>query len=77
MATLLAQPLTEPATGDVDARVLRAVQQDPFSTITEIRREINRQPGAPMIGWWRIFGILRRHGLLRRRARFHYARRHW
>ncbi len=54
--------------------MLRAVHRDPFASITEIKREVNRYPGRPIIGWWRIFGVLRKNRLLSRRSRFYYAR---
>ncbi|MEW6049829.1 MAG: hypothetical protein AB1644_02030 [Candidatus Zixiibacteriota bacterium] len=67
--------MAEPATSDLDTRVLRLVRQDPFATIADLRRELNRAPNAPLVSWWRIFGVLRRHKLLLKRSRFRYARR--
>lgn len=61
---------------DPDVRVLKAVRKDPFATIGELRFEINRQTDGSSLGWWRVFSILKKHGLLRRRARFQYVRRH-
>lgn len=65
----------EPSPADLDSRVLRLVRQDPFATIGEMRRELNRMPNAPMVSWWRIFGVLKRHQLLLKHSRFTYARR--
>jgi hypothetical protein len=59
---------------DPESEILRAVHRDPFAAISEIKREINRLPGRPIIGWWKIFSVLRRNRLLTRRARFYYAR---
>lgn len=60
--------------GDLNERVLRAVYNDPFASIRDIRRELNRTPGDAMIGWWQIFSVLRKHHLLQKRSRFRYAR---
>jgi hypothetical protein len=63
------------ATGeDLNGRVLRAVFNDPFASIRDLRRELNRKPGPGMVGWWQVFGVLRRHQLLQKRSRFRYAR---
>jgi len=60
--------------GDLNERVLRAVYNDPFASIMDLRRELNRKPGSDMIGWWQVFGVLRKHHLLQKRSRFRYAR---
>lgn len=60
--------------GDLNDRVLRAVYNDPFASIRDLRRELNRAPGSEMAGWWQVFGVLRKHHLLQKRSRFHYAR---
>ena len=52
---------------------LRMLKSDPFVTISEIRREFTRQSHGKRAGWWRVFLILKRHRLLRRRSRFRYA----
>jgi hypothetical protein len=59
---------------DLDSRVLKAVHYDPFASIRDLKHEINRNPGTEMASWWQVFLSLKRHGLLRRRARFRYAR---
>ena len=64
----------EASGGDVIERVLRAVYNDPFASIGDLRRELNRRPGSDMVGWWQVFGILRKHPLLQKRSRFRYAR---
>jgi hypothetical protein len=66
----------EPGAGlsaDTETAVLQLVRDDPFATIGELKSELNRrsEEGA---SWWFIFSILRRHGLLRRRSRFRFAR---
>ena len=53
--------------------VLRMLKNDPFVTISEIRRDYVLQVTGSKIGWWRVFGILRRHRLLLQRSRFRYA----
>ena len=57
-------------TEDINTRLLRATE-----IIGELKREVNRRPGTPLLGWWQIFGILRSQGLLSRRARFQFVRR--
>ena len=58
---------------DVDSAVLQMVRRDPFATISEIVFEANRRHPDGRLGWWQVFGMLRRHRLLTRRARFRYA----
>ncbi|MFZ1685150.1 MAG: hypothetical protein WAU88_13630 [Candidatus Zixiibacteriota bacterium] len=50
------------------------VKNDPFATIGDIKREVNRLPGRQITGWWGIFFILKRNQLLSRRSRFYFAR---
>ena len=52
---------------------LRLLKNDPFVTISEIRREYAHQSRGREAGWWNVFLILRRNRLLRRRSRFRYA----
>ena len=58
---------------DPEVFVLRMLKNDPFVTISEIRREYALQFREVRVGWWRVFGVLRRNGLLLRRSRFRYA----
>jgi anti-anti-sigma factor len=58
---------------DLELFALRMLKSDPFVTITEIRREYSLQVGGAHVGWWRVFLVLRRHRLLRKRSRFRYA----
>jgi anti-sigma B factor antagonist len=55
--------------------ILHLVAEDPFSSISELVEQAHEiMPGSDF-GWWKVFGILRRHKLLRHRSRFRYARR--
>lgn len=62
------------ATDDLEILVLRCVQQDPFLTIAEIKNELKRHSLTNSVGWWKIFSILKKKGLLKMRSRFRYAR---
>lgn len=64
---------TGAATGE--EAILRLVAEDPFSSITELSEQAGALYPNLDLGWWKIFGILRRHRLLRHRSRFRYARR--
>jgi anti-sigma B factor antagonist len=68
------QPLDMSATEpDPELFVLRMLKNDPFVTISEIRCEFEHQASGARVGWCRVFGILRRRGLLLQRSRFRYA----
>jgi hypothetical protein len=54
--------------------VLRMIRNDPFTSISEMKRAINRMPNVEPAGWWRIFSILRKNKLLTKRARFRFIR---
>ncbi len=60
--------------GDLETAVLRIVKDDPFATISEIKLTLRTSTRFDDAGWWRIFSLLRRKGLLTRRARFRFAR---
>ncbi len=60
--------------GDLETIVLHVVKDDPFASISEIKHRIRTSSPHSDAGWWRIFGILRQHGLMSRRARFRFAR---
>ncbi|HVP06637.1 MAG TPA: hypothetical protein VMS71_02255 [Candidatus Acidoferrum sp.] len=62
---------------EVGARVVQIVRQDPFATISEIRREICRHPSSPIVSWWQVFRILRKNRLLMKKSRFRLARGRW
>jgi anti-sigma B factor antagonist len=55
--------------------VLRLVVEDPFSSIAELSDQAGELYPGLDLGWWEVFGILRRNRLLRHRSRFRYARR--
>lgn len=63
-------------TDDV-VRVLKSVKQDPFVSIGELRRDLNRRSVSTHIGWWQVFFILKKQKLLTRRSRFRYARSYY
>ncbi|MGB5107305.1 MAG: STAS domain-containing protein [Candidatus Zixiibacteriota bacterium] len=61
----------------IEKTVLSLVKTDPFYTIREIRQMVNSESngsGEP-VGWWSVWGILRRNSLLSRKKRFRYSRR--
>lgn len=58
-----------------DNVILKLVIDDPFSTIRELCHQAKEAVPPRKMGWWKVFGILRRHHLLRLRSRFRYARR--
>jgi predicted TIM-barrel enzyme len=64
----------EPRRTDLESAILLLVKDDPFITISEIKRAINGRSERSPVGWWQIFGILRRWGLLTKRARFKFLR---
>jgi len=58
---------------DLELFALRMLKNDPFVTISEIRREFAHRLQGCQTSWWSVFSILRRNRLLRRRSRFRYA----
>jgi anti-sigma B factor antagonist len=62
---------------DMVVRVLKSVKQDPFVSIGEMRRDLNRRSSSSRVGWWQVFFILKRQKLLTRRSRFRYARSYY
>lgn len=58
----------------LEATVLELVTKDPFYTISEIRSEIAKKHRNAKAGWWKIWGILRKNGLLSKKSRFRRAR---
>lgn len=58
-----------------DEVILRLVAEDPFSSIGELNRDATDLAPRYQFGWWKVFGILRRHRLLSRRSRFRLSRR--
>lgn len=64
----------EPYHPDLQQLVLDMVSKDPFFTISEMKGEISRKYPSIKPGWWKIWGILRRNGLLTKKNRFRRAR---
>lgn len=62
------------ASGDPELMVLQLIKEDPFYSIGEIKGEINDRSEQVTVRWWTVFSILKRNGLLSRRARYRYAR---
>lgn len=63
-------------TGDSPAEViLNLIIDDPFSSISELAELGCEVAPKFKFGWWKVYGILKRSKLLRRRSRFRYARR--
>ena len=58
---------------DIETMVLALVKEDPFFTISELAREVTRRSKFEAVGWWGVFGVLRRNGMLKKRARFRYS----
>ncbi len=58
----------------LESAVLRLVREDPFASIREIRNDLRRRSDFRDVGWWKVFGILRKNRLLRRRSRFRFMR---
>jgi anti-sigma B factor antagonist len=65
------EPPVAPQPRDI---ILEMISKDPFLTISEIKREIRRKHPALRFGWWKIWGVLKRDGLLTRKNRFRKAR---
>jgi len=53
---------------------LRIIKDDPFNTIGEIKQQLRGNILFDDVGWWTIFFLLKKRGLLSKRARFRYAR---
>ena len=64
----------KPTSRNIESMVLELISKDPFYSISEIKSEIARKPGGAKAGWWKIWGILRRNGLLSKKNRFRRAR---
>ena len=64
-----------PSAASSDTIILQLIAEDPFSSIAELSQQTRQVAPQLSLGWWQIFGILRRHKLLSRRARFRHARR--
>ncbi|UCD93957.1 MAG: STAS domain-containing protein [Candidatus Zixiibacteriota bacterium] len=56
--------------------ILKAIRDDPFYTISELKLVIEESLLGSKMGWWGVFRILRSKKLLSRRSRFRYARQY-
>ena len=64
------------AAPDLEARVLELVAEDPFYSISEMKRIVNSENSFDKrIGWWKIRSVLRKNNLGSRKKRFRYARK--
>lgn len=64
------------AAPDLEARVLELVIEDPFYSISEMKRIVNSESSFDKkIGWWKIRSVLRKNDLGSRKKRFRYARK--
>jgi anti-sigma B factor antagonist len=69
------RPAAGASAANAEELILRLVAEDPFSSISELVEQGNEIAPAFKLGWWTVFGILRRNSLLRIRSRFRYARK--
>lgn len=66
---------TSPTTPDLKTRILELVREDPFYSISEMKRIVNSENSFDKkVGWWRIRSVLKNNGLGSRKKRFRYAR---
>ncbi|SYZ73202.1 putative Anti-sigma factor antagonist [Candidatus Zixiibacteriota bacterium] len=70
-------PAVEAERTEAEGIVLRAIREDPFYTIAELRLVLEETAPDLRVGWWGIFQILKRNRLVSRRARFRFARQAW
>lgn len=60
---------------DLDSRVFELVREDPFYSISEMKRIINSENTfETKVGWWKIRSILKKNGLGSKKKRFRFAR---
>jgi anti-sigma B factor antagonist len=64
----------KPAPKTIDEVVFEIMLKDPFLSISEIKEEIIRKYPALKPGWWKIWSILRRNGMLSKKNRFRKSR---
>lgn len=63
----------EPTTPEENI-VLEMISKDPFLSISEIKKETTKKNPSLKLGWWQIWNILRRQGLLSKKSRFRKAK---
>ncbi len=60
---------------EIENRVLELVRDDPFLSVSEIKKVINSDESfEKKIGWWKIRRILKKNDLLSKKKRFRYSR---
>jgi len=60
---------------DLETRIAELVKEDPFYSISEMKRIINSENSFDKkIGWWKIRSVLKKKDLLSKKKRFRYAR---
>jgi len=73
---VLSEPMRRSSDGslNIDSRVLRLVREDPFRSISEMKKILNSQNGFDeKVGWWKIRAVLKTNDLLSKKKRFRYA----
>jgi anti-sigma B factor antagonist len=61
--------------GSLEERVLEVVGEDPFMSISQIKKILNSDAGAEeKIGWWKVRSILKKNDILSKKKRFRYSR---
>lgn len=70
-------PISPEGERNVEKTVLSLIKADPFYTIREIAQMVNSEANGSgaNVGWWSVWGILRRNSLLSKKKRFRYSRR--
>jgi anti-sigma B factor antagonist len=63
-----------PTPRNLETAVLELIEKDPFYTVSEIKREVERKNPRYGVGWWKIWNILRRNSLLSKKNRYRRAR---
>jgi anti-anti-sigma factor len=60
---------------NIESRVLALVKEDPFYTISEMKKIINSEDGIDgKVGWWKVRSILSKNDLKSKKKRFRYSR---
>jgi len=64
----------KPTPKSIEDVVFEITLKDPFLSISEIRYEISRKLPTLKPNWWKIWGILRKNGMLTKKNRFRKSR---
>lgn len=70
-------PGEEMPSTQVEEAILKAIRDDPFYTISELKLVLEESLPGFKIGWWGVFKILKNRRLVSRRSRFRFARQSW